>query len=661
MASHRKLLHFTLGPVQGFIADARRTRDLWAGSFLLSWLSGQAMAALARAHGRIIFPKVDEDDLFKAIMATRDGEEILAAPFIGSLPNRFKAEVTEAGDLPGETCRAAIAEAWKGLTDAVYAQFIEGEIESLGKDTKVIWDRQVVGFWDMNWVAGEELGDGSDGRWLDRRKNWRTHYGGKAGTEGGDHCRLMGRYQEISGYHRIGSRREQQAFWEALSEVGGIGALDLKADERLCAIALTKRLFPRLDCLKQIIGWTPGEGQVDVLHWPSVSYIAAVPWLKAADNSLGNSEQSAYWRDAHKNLSSDFMGESATKWFGFPGNGLFKLDGHLLHRDGVAAWPGEDLEGKDDAEKAEARGRLLQGLTAIEKKLGARASEFYAVLLMDGDSIGKRLGINPCVVRDGLASFTARVKKYFAPPNDSNGVLIYAGGDDVLALMPVDTAIHAARMLRKQYDLAFEDAKRGSASLGKRADHYTMSAAIVFAQYKIPLRRVLSQAHHFLDDIAKARNGRDSVAIAVVKPGGLAFSWVSAWGEDETGPLGTLIDLSRSLNADRQISSSLFYNLKNRYGPLFDRNDTDRADGGQSGASELFGENGVIRSLIQAELRSSGKKIPEADQIADRLLTIGKPLVRDTGETKPIDGYDFDSGLIARFLSQEGRWRLRGS
>ncbi|MBA5248658.1 MAG: hypothetical protein FE834_03865, partial [Gammaproteobacteria bacterium] len=28
-------LHFSLGPVQGFIGQARRTRDLWAGSFLL--------------------------------------------------------------------------------------------------------------------------------------------------------------------------------------------------------------------------------------------------------------------------------------------------------------------------------------------------------------------------------------------------------------------------------------------------------------------------------------------------------------------------------------------------------------------------------------------------------------------------------------------------
>ena len=35
------ILHVKLGPVQGFIRQARRTRDLWAGSFLLSWLSGK--------------------------------------------------------------------------------------------------------------------------------------------------------------------------------------------------------------------------------------------------------------------------------------------------------------------------------------------------------------------------------------------------------------------------------------------------------------------------------------------------------------------------------------------------------------------------------------------------------------------------------------------
>src|SRR5699024_8098873 len=35
------LLLFTIGPVQEFIAAARKTKDLWAGSYMLSWLSWQ--------------------------------------------------------------------------------------------------------------------------------------------------------------------------------------------------------------------------------------------------------------------------------------------------------------------------------------------------------------------------------------------------------------------------------------------------------------------------------------------------------------------------------------------------------------------------------------------------------------------------------------------
>ena len=67
MTAPRKIMHFTLGPVQGFIGDARRTRDFWAGSFLLSWLSGHAMAALDATGKRIVFPQVVDDEMFLAI------------------------------------------------------------------------------------------------------------------------------------------------------------------------------------------------------------------------------------------------------------------------------------------------------------------------------------------------------------------------------------------------------------------------------------------------------------------------------------------------------------------------------------------------------------------------------------------------------------------
>jgi CRISPR-associated protein Cmr2 len=52
----RYLFTLSLGPVQGFIAAARRTRDLWAGSWLLSEVSKAAAQFLHRKGAILIFP-----------------------------------------------------------------------------------------------------------------------------------------------------------------------------------------------------------------------------------------------------------------------------------------------------------------------------------------------------------------------------------------------------------------------------------------------------------------------------------------------------------------------------------------------------------------------------------------------------------------------------
>ncbi len=53
------LVIFTLGPIQDLIASARRSRDLWYGSWLLSDLSRTAARTVADKHGlgALIFPR----------------------------------------------------------------------------------------------------------------------------------------------------------------------------------------------------------------------------------------------------------------------------------------------------------------------------------------------------------------------------------------------------------------------------------------------------------------------------------------------------------------------------------------------------------------------------------------------------------------------------
>lgn len=51
------LLKVQIGPVQDFIAQARSTRDLWSGSFLISWMMGQLVLRLKGPAGvELIFP-----------------------------------------------------------------------------------------------------------------------------------------------------------------------------------------------------------------------------------------------------------------------------------------------------------------------------------------------------------------------------------------------------------------------------------------------------------------------------------------------------------------------------------------------------------------------------------------------------------------------------
>ena len=59
----RYLVTLSLGPVQSLIEAARRTRDLWCGSWLLSEAARAAARVMHQAQpGCLIFPSPDNPD-----------------------------------------------------------------------------------------------------------------------------------------------------------------------------------------------------------------------------------------------------------------------------------------------------------------------------------------------------------------------------------------------------------------------------------------------------------------------------------------------------------------------------------------------------------------------------------------------------------------------
>ncbi len=59
------LIQIAIGPIQDFIAAARRTRDLWAGSTMLSDIAKAAALAVSKNGGKLIFPNASQAELEK--------------------------------------------------------------------------------------------------------------------------------------------------------------------------------------------------------------------------------------------------------------------------------------------------------------------------------------------------------------------------------------------------------------------------------------------------------------------------------------------------------------------------------------------------------------------------------------------------------------------
>ena len=78
------LIVFSIGPVQDFIAAARRTRDLWFGSTLLSELSKAVAKGVAEAGGELVFPAVTHNEVSKTL--AKDSDFNVANVILARLP-----------------------------------------------------------------------------------------------------------------------------------------------------------------------------------------------------------------------------------------------------------------------------------------------------------------------------------------------------------------------------------------------------------------------------------------------------------------------------------------------------------------------------------------------------------------------------------------------
>jgi CRISPR-associated protein Cmr2 len=645
MASN--FFHFTLGPVQGFVAQARRTRDFWAGSFLLSWLSGVAMAEVERqcGQGSIRFPAPPAGYLNWITGAVDQGE----GPRQGAIPNRFKAQVNDA--FQPALVEQAVRSAWVALAEHVWEQDGLGEVAA--SQTRVIWERQHGGFWEISWAL---TSDDSASNLLDRRKNWRSNH---ADPEPGVKCMVMDGWQELSGVPTP-NRSDIEGFWKKLRERRAMQH-DLLEGEHLCALAYVKRRFVRyfaglsatLPTGLTVRGWKLEAGM------PSVSYMAAVHWLEQLV-SLADRDELQALADAARAVNPgrdewstriaclvkcwDDRNDEKLK------RNLLSLDGNLFFdhvHDNPAAY-GYDARALD---------QLRNEIRAIRRNhdFTEPLSPFYAILLMDGDSLGRHMSEpqKQQPIAASLEKFTSGVRQLV---EGHNGFLVYAGGDDVLAILPLEDAAGCAAGIRQSYLDCFA---------GTGIDT-TISAAIEFAHVKMPLGKVLGDAHDLLDRVAKDGTGRDALAVRVWKPGGMALEWAQPWAVAlaETGGQAAMEGSGRLViqwlaDAFRRdlpgehggaMSSKFFYRIRERFDFL------------AAGSGDAVLQRDECVNLLAVDYVNSADNrkqvgLKQAKTEIEPLLSQCTPHRRTTGQQtkdEPHGRLKVDGALLVRFLAQKG-------
>src|SRR5579875_3238133 len=560
---------------------------------MLSSLAHAAIEAVKACGGSIVLPADTE--------LPSDGAQ--GGPPHGNVPNRFVAEATNPSEAAA-SATGACQSRWKSIADAVWNKFVE-PVAGQGNGTRAIWDRQVNNFWELIWAIGS--GDEDP---LPRRKNWRTT---PATIEPGDHCTMMGQWQELSGFVRSQERENQDKFWERLRERTSV--LDLDLDERLCAMALIKRLFPRV--AQKAVG---GELKAD--NWPSTPYLAAIPWLRKIGQDKELVDGALAYASHVAEVAKQPLGERYSRIGSLVElsknqnvGDLFRLDGNFFHERALKNAKVTPL--KDEAE----RGKLLEMLKKLSEHLGPPASFFYALLLVDGDSMGELL----CRARnEGREEDAAKALGSFARRAPSvvhkhDGITVYAGGDDVLALVACDRALACAEALREEYQTAF---KPCGEEIAKRA---TLSGALLYCDYQLPLRTVLESAHRLLDHVAKDATGRDSLVVGVWKGSGLTAQWATPWKHLHQVKGNLLRELAGKISVQDKgdgggkaayFSPSFLYRLRELFASLTD--DPLDTPGSFGNIVDVEGLN--LQSLLAAEhVRALSHRM--APEEADRLRT----------------------------------------
>ncbi len=744
------LLTLAIGPVQPFIASARKMEDLWAGSHLLARLSWEAMRVVAEQLGpdAILFPRLrgvpqvdlwlrDECGLPKELFedcewnkGSTDSNPLFAA----ALPNRFVAVVpaSQAKKL-AEAVQSQVRQWLQDKGQEVVQRLLDAvRIES--DDNLPCFEQmrtQLQGFPEVHWaavpfsligIANPQKQTGLDTTQLSEAM--RPFFGAAEGEEAGFLATPAWQLlrQELQAQDDSG-----QKFTFFTPNPGVLYPAVHDLAERALAAAKALRPFAQSrqegwrDSLSGEAEWLTTDrsqlalppGQRTNTLWVRMAN-AKPAWAKRGEHLGALSALKRLWPTLFAEEVGAALGKTdAVSRFVVSTHTMalaHQLDQWLQHGGQCAGGLGQlqqqykpdrvalpqkllrdhaqsqeaalrdaaqlpallDLASDDrdisESEAAGIRRAVRQTLASVrENASDDRLETYYSLLLMDGDRMGAWLAGGEDYAISYRDSFHPQVKTGFderaarhadlrrygeqkraLSPNrhlaisgalndfsltvvrhvverEHLGRLIYAGGDDVFAMLPVADLLPAMQRLRHAYSghdpahaggrdprgltlhqgFAFLDGKL-MRMMGTKA---TASCGAVIAHHQAPLAAVRRELHA-AEQRAKNEGGRDAFSITIIKRSGGALRLTAKWGEH----VALLVDLRQFLAHEDVSRRAAYHTLE-----WLDAQTLPTPEG----------DGAMLQSLLayQLDRQAQGAAKVQAVSLAQRLtmLTLAQP------------------------------------
>lgn len=439
------LLALTVGPVQEFIAAARRTRDLWLGSKLLSDICQATALSVHQQQGELIFPH----------------PSIIAPPATSTPTNRAGAVANVilarlAGEAdPAEVARVAKNAAYQGWRR--YAEELMDDKHLAASVDPLLWQQQkddVIECYSA-WVPLDRSYADARARvmqlLLHGRKSCRN-FMAASGVAGIPKSSLDGRRESVLVRHPSSLLKHN---------VAPSPQFPLADGEELDVVGVVKRAAKGYQA------------------YPSVARVAADPWLRKLE-ALDPSRLAALNHECARLHEV----EALNRVNNHPHYAYFPFDGTAVFPTRYESMAKEAGVSKDDFAALAA---LLNKITAKNRGLG-QPDPYLALIAADGDRLGQAIAKIDSVATHrefsrALAGFALSVESLV---HQHQGVCVYAGGDDVLAMVPVDKALACARALRDAFIAATEPVGL--------ATPLTLSVGVAIGHCMEPLEDLLNYA-----------------------------------------------------------------------------------------------------------------------------------------------------------------------